>query len=136
MLLIETYLKEVSGKGLGLFTSGFVKKGTIIYKDDYVFAKVFTSKEVEKFTEAYKKFIIHYGCYMKENDSWHVDLDNTRFLNHSNTPNVRYDIGDYHQGGGGTMVNIEDIEKDSELTVNYVEMNDYYKEGNFDFEIK
>jgi hypothetical protein len=82
MLLIETYLKHVDGKGLGLFSREFIPKNTIWWIRDEKFDRVITSNDLIKYDALQRRFIEMYGA-LEVNGSWYVCLDNARFVNHS-----------------------------------------------------
>lgn len=127
MLLIETYLKEVEGKGIGLFTKNALKEGQIIYEDCDIFSKTFTEKMFQKLSKNHQNFIRHYGCYISKKKVWYLDTDNGRFMNHSENPNVSYDWGTYLERGKGTMVALKDINEGTELCSNYRLHSDQFK---------
>lgn len=135
MLLIETFLKEVPGKGISLFTSKDIKKGEVIYEDCMLFSHCYANALLPEMPKFQQDFIRKYACYVKPHGMWYLDTDNGRFFNHSNNPNTQYDWGTYLDGGKGTMIAQEDIPADTELTSDYRTHSDQYKDGNFDFDI-
>jgi len=133
VLLIPTYLKEVSGKGIGLFTNKDCKKGEIWWEwngfyDQYIFKESLTllpqcnQDEIRKYSVVNDK-----GDFM-------LCLDSARFNNHSNKPNS---LGiDYRNGVASKCIFLFDVPKDTEITVNYLDFKYDYPMGKLDFEIK
>lgn len=136
MMTVKTYLKEVEGKGLGLFSTENIKKGDVVYEDDKLLSKIIPDSVVESLGAIQKEFIHKYASYMKENDSWYLCLDDARFFNHSDTPNTFYDTGTYWEGGKGGCVATEDIPSETEITSDYRQFCDHSNDGDFGFEIK
>lgn len=133
MMIIETFLKETTNKGIGLFTKKFIKKGDIVYQDEDLFSKSIPNKILETLPEIQIKFIKTYSSYIEAENIWYLCLDNARFFNHSETPNTKYLID---ETGNGYCIALNNINSDEELTSDYREFDDNFKKGNFDFEIK
>ncbi len=129
-LLINTYLKEVEGKGIGLMSREFIPKDKVVYKDDLNFDRLIKQSEVNQMSEAQKKFIDTYCAFIKEYDAYYLCMDNSRFINHSFTPNLNWDPVNKQY----TAARI--IEMGQELTSNYTEFDEFSKNGDFGFEIK
>jgi hypothetical protein len=92
MMTIETVVKEADGKGLGLFAVSPIKKGDIVWQYDEDFCKTFTQEQVEKMAAVQKAFVEKYAYVVPGNEGvWELDLDNGRFMNHSDEPNTAYD---------------------------------------------
>ncbi len=117
MLIIKTYLKEVSQKGIGLFSHENLSKGSIVWIEESNFSKSFLDEDFLKMSEVEMDFIMHYATHnFMENGQWFMDLDNTRFMNHSNNPNILFK-GKY----GYALV---DIKAGKELTCDYRTIGD------------
>jgi len=129
-MTIKTSVKDTLDRGSGLFTVEEVKKGDIVFRDDPTIDRIFSAKQVAVMSEAMKEFVHFYASYDKKKDEYYLDVDNTKFLNHSNTPNITY-IEET-----GVMVATRDIEAGEELTSDYREYDDPSKEGHFGFEVK
>lgn len=134
MLLIETFLKEVPGMGIGLFTKNDLKENEIIYEDCDIFSKTFTEDKFNSLSKQHRDFIRFYGCYVSAKNVWYLDTDNGRFMNHSENPNVSYDWGTYLEGGKGTMIALKDIKAGTELVSNYRLHSDQFKNTLLTFE--
>ena len=110
MLLIPTYLKETPGKGIGLFTKNTIKKGTVIWKYSPFVDKQFSETTFSYLASTEQEFLRCYASH--ENDHcWHLSVDNDRFINHSEHPNVTYEnrVGEA----------LRDINPDEEITTDY-----------------
>lgn len=127
MLLIKTYLKEVSGKGIGLFASEKIPKNKIWHKDETEFDKVYTRLFVE--ANGLKDFFDIYATYNSVEETYYLCSDNARFVNHSYKPNTKYDKV------AGNCIALVDIEIDEEITCDYREICDYNLLKGFDFNI-
>jgi len=113
MLLVRTELKSAGIKGLGIFAKDQIKSGTKVWERDKIFCLSFSLEDYQALTEIQKEFFDHYGVREK-NGEYTLDVDNTRFINHSDLPNVSFndDFG----------IAIHDIEQGEELTCNYGEI--------------
>lgn len=118
MLIIDTILKETTNKGIGLFTNEDLNKDKVISITSKIFNKFYTYKCYNKMNKVNKIFLDTYGIF-KDNGIY-LDLDNLRFMNHSNDPNIQF-----NDRFGFAMKNIK---KGEELTCNYIEL-----EGKLDF---
>jgi len=127
ILTINTYLKEVQGKGIGLFSTENVKKDTIIainYPGSY---NIFKRDMFHTYPLHLQGFLEVYGVF-KDDGNIYVDIDNLRFTNHSNKPN----IGCFDE----YCIAIKDINKDEEITCDYYEIDDHISEFGLNFENK
>lgn len=129
-LLVDTYLKEVPGKGIGLISSEFITKGSVVYKDDLRFDRLIKQSEVDLMPASQKKFIDTYCSFIKEYDAYYLCMDNSRFINHSFSPNLKWD--DEHK----QYIADTNITPGIELTSNYTEFDEFSKKGDFGFEIQ
>jgi hypothetical protein len=115
MLLISTYLDSTYSKGIGLFATDFISNGTTIWKFDSAFDREFIIKDFEQINECVFKFIKIYGSHISD-EKWHVCLDNARFMNHSDNPNIIFSTDESNDIVG---IAIKDINKGEEITANY-----------------
>jgi SET domain-containing protein len=118
MLLIETYLAESPGMGLGLFSKKLVPQGTVIWK----FVEDFDIRvDVEKYntlSEVQKEFVDKY--FWKEGSYLYSSCDHSVFQNHSINPNS---IG----RGEDEMIAARDIYPDEEIVVSYDSFDDDFE---------
>lgn len=125
MLKVETFLKEVEGKGIGLFANQFIPKGTIVSK--FEFPDVITGELASKgLPELSKKFVDTYSCI--EGDIVLIYIDDDRFMNHSSNYNCDYKKRRYYAN--------RDINQGEELTCNYFDICDWVKENGLGFDEK
>lgn len=115
MLLVSTKLDKSDIHGIGLFALQSVQKGDCVWKYDSRFVVAISPDELSKLTSHIKKFFETYSW--KENGLYCVNLDNERFINHSDEGNCR--MSDLH-----TMVAARDIECGEELSIDYREFDE------------
>jgi SET domain-containing protein len=85
MLLVETYLSESPGKGLGLFAKQFIPKDTVIWQFVEGFDIRVHQEKYETLTDVQKNFVDTY--FWKEGDYLYSSCDYSNFQNHSDNPN-------------------------------------------------
>ncbi len=127
MLLIKTRLWVSSIRGIGLFANENIKKGTIIgiNKDDsgiiHYSEKEWSGLENNLGKESFLQ-IKKYAYKQKKDKLYYLNLDDTRFINHSKSPNIA-SIGD-------NDVAIRDIKIGDEILIDYNTFydNEYFKE--------
>lgn len=111
MLKVKTKLKEIMGKGIGLIADQEIKKGQVVYTRHHIIdiwiKKIDIPKEAEDFFKIYS--------VDKGGDSVLLNIDNYRFLNHSDNPNIKWD--------GKNSTAIYDIHLGEEITINYNEID-------------
>lgn len=91
MLIVRTKLHETKNKGIGLFASENIKKDTKIWIFEDMFHKVITNDEYKNMNELQKQYVEMYATYCACGvDGYFLDLDNTRFINHSSYPNIEF----------------------------------------------
>lgn len=123
MLLINTNVgkSRIKDAGQGLFTQQAIPKGSFIWN------KSDRDVQIDRFAynalvamEA-QGYVEKYGT-QDENGNWYVDVDNCRFMNHSENPNIKfiYDVG----------VAVKDIKAGEELTCDYrtITTEQHYKQ--------
>lgn len=114
MLLVKTKLGISSVHGIGLFADEFIPKGTLVQKFVPGFDLVIDPGQVHKLTHHAKEQFLTYAYKDKRNGMYILCADNTRFLNHSNTPNLTSD-----DPADEIDIAARDIQKGEELTVDY-----------------
>lgn len=119
---IKTYIDKSEIHGIGLFADEFIPKGTLIWKLgglDYVFPK----KKLEKMylKDIQLKYFIRYAFEM--NDHYIFCADDARYANHSKDSNtISSRMFQYAT---------KDIQRGEEITCNYREIDDNFKESDF-----
>lgn len=115
MLLVETYIAESPGKGLGLFAKNFIPKDTVIWQFVEGFDIKVHKEKYEALTDLQKKHIDTY--FWKEGDYLYSSCDHSCFQNHSYDPNS---IG----LGEDKMIASKDIYPNEEILVSYETFDD------------
>lgn len=115
MLLVHTYVAPSTISGLGLFAAGSIRKGTRIYRWDPSFGWTATPEEFAALPGVTKEFVERYGWRDRETGMWRASIDNSRFLNHSITPNTAHDANGQYA--------LQDILPGEEITENYADFD-------------
>jgi SET domain-containing protein len=114
MLLVETYLAESPGMGLGVFSKHFIKKGTVIWEFVEGFDIEVKEDKYDLLTDVQKAYVDKY--FWKEANYYYSSCDYSNFQNHSFTPNS-IPLDD-------KMIAARDILADEEILVNYQTFDD------------
>lgn len=117
MLLYDTIIKEskIPFAGLGCFINENVKSGNLVWENNGISEIVYSKNEFTNLPLAFKKSINKF--IYKNNDKYFLNLDNSRFMNHSETPTlVMLENGSY--------ISSKDLYIGDELTCNYKEFYD------------
>ena len=114
MMLIDTYLDKSKIQGVGVFAKENIKKGERIKEVRPEFEIEFNSDNLPKMPLALAKFIDTHS-YERELGSkiLVMGIDNEKYLNHSDDPNV--DDEGYA---------LKDIKIGNEITINYKDFDD------------
>ncbi|MFN4310501.1 MAG: SET domain-containing protein [Ferrovibrio sp.] len=89
MLLVPTYAAASAIQGVGLFAAAPIAKGTLIWRFEPDFDRIIPEAEFARLPEVARAFVERYGYVTPQiPGGWVVSLDNTRFINHSTTPNT------------------------------------------------
>jgi|APLak6261682215_1056145.scaffolds.fasta_scaffold02099_4 hypothetical protein len=132
MLVVETYLSESRGKGIGIFAKYDIPKDSIWWIRNENFDKVITPGELHSYDELAKQFIKEYG-FLEATGNWHLCIDNARFSNHSDLPNT---FNNWNESGElVSCIAIKDIKAGEEILCDYKEICITCKE-NLGFENK
>lgn len=116
MLLVETYLAESPGMGLGLFAKNFIKEGTLIWEFIEGFDIEVHEDDYKLLNDVQKAHVDKY--FWKEGEYYYASCDNSNFQNHSYTPNsIVY---------GEKMVASRDIYAHEEILVDYQSFDDNF----------
>lgn len=119
MIIIETYLKEVEGKGISLFALQPISKGTIWWVRDESFDKIITNEQYNKYNFLIKRIIQKYG-FLEHTGNWYMCVDNSKFTNHSDNPNSKNTINE--KGELISSYAFKDIGANEEITCDYREI--------------
>ena len=110
MLLKKTYLDKSNIDGIGLFSGETIKAGEIVWKNSRCSEIEYSENEWKELPIQFKESITKY-VYV-QNNKYILNLDNSRHLNHSDSPNLDMDEN-------GNNIAVCDIEIGVELTCNY-----------------
>lgn len=127
MLLIKTKLGISGIEGMGLFADQDIKKGIIISNNDDNFAIITYSQEQwqeleNKLSKESFRQVKRYTYKEKSNGLYRLNLDDTRFINHSTYPNI--------ETVGNNDIAIQNIKKGEEILIDYTTFYDeeYFNE--------
>ncbi len=112
--MIDTYIKKIEGKGRGLFTNEFIKKGTIIFNFINNRTKIISYKKYKSLVEKNDQNAIRTGCRIGKNKfviNISDEENKCEFINHSFNPSMIYYMG--------LLIASRDIKKGEELTMDY-----------------
>jgi hypothetical protein len=114
MLMIPTFLKEsdIPYAGIGLFTAKYIPKGSIIWLENSNIDLQFDSLDSLNLSQPSLRQINKYAWFDKDRNIWILPGDDTRFINHSETPNCDDSML-------GITTALIDIKAGEELTVDY-----------------
>lgn len=114
MFLKKTYLNKSKIDGVGLFANEPIQQGEVVYTHSAQFQHVLTQEELETLPQSERRTFEHYGY--KRDGKWYLDFDDIRFVNHSDTPNLKLtDTG---------ITAARDISAGEELTQDYRDFED------------
>jgi SET domain-containing protein len=117
MLLVPTYVRPSRVEGVGVFAAERIPAGTLIWRLDERFDRLMDLRDVAGQPESARQFIERYGYpYPHDPDVLVIELDNGRFMNHSDEPNTNFLDPD----AGFTR---RAIAADEELFCNYAEFD-------------
>lgn len=114
-------VRPSSGKGMGLFAKKRIPKGTIWLSGSADQKIVITRKQYENLLKSEQtpdikdwiKTLCHYSVYDTKLDVLFFFIDNSRYINHSNTPNSYTPAGTYYCEA------LRDIEPGEEILEDY-----------------
>ncbi|PIN96796.1 MAG: hypothetical protein COU45_05980 [Nitrosopumilus sp. CG10_big_fil_rev_8_21_14_0_10_33_7] len=98
----------------GLFAKEKISKDEIIWVSSEDTIKTIHVTELEKLVDSERQDWIDH-CY-QIGDYYHMDIDDTRLMNHSCEPNTL----DFPKESPNAIIAARDIEKDEEITWNYL----------------
>lgn len=117
MFIINTYIARSDIEGVGVFTAEDLKKGQVISRFEPDFDRLIPVEEYLNAPPHLKSLLDRYA-FPHPNKPDHIvyEVDNSRFMNHSETPNTDY--SDFAAGRA-----LRDIRAGEELTCDY---NDFF----------
>ncbi len=122
MFLINTYIAKSDIEGVGVFAAEAIGKGQTISRFEPAFDRLVPTREYLAAPPHLKALLDRYAFpHPSDPDFIVYEVDNSRFVNHSDNPNT-----DYTNFEAG--VALRDIAAGEELTCNY---NDFFKDYEF-----
>lgn len=91
MLLVRTYVAASDVEGVGVFAAEPIIEGTLIWRFDPSFDLLLPTALVERAAPAVREHLVRYAYPHNPDRSFVVyEIDNGRFMNHSDTPNTDF----------------------------------------------
>lgn len=126
MLLVKTTVKASSIAGMGLFADENIKKGTAVWQFTPKTCSVITKEQFQVLLQSFHKteteliqYYLTYTYYQTKLNGMILCLDNGRFVNHSEKPNLVNHPDLTPDTSWQYSVAIRDIQKGEELTEDY-----------------
>ena len=117
MMLVPTYVAPSPIEGVGVFAAAAIPSGTLIWQLAPTLDRLIPKNEIASLPPLFQQFVERYSYpYPHDPERLIVELDNGRFMNHSDTPNTIFSDPD----AGYT---IRDIAQGEELLCNYAEFD-------------
>ena len=115
MLLVPNYVGPSAIEGVGVFAAAPIAAGTVIWTLDERFDQVLSHAQIAALADEQRRFVERYGYpHTLKPELTIVELDNGRFMNHSDDPNTAFT----DPAIGWT---IRDVAEGEEITCNYAE---------------
>ncbi len=117
MIHIKYKLDKSKFHGIGLFTDQDIKQGELIYSASPTLDLNLSQDKFDALTDNEKAEIKYWGFWIEADQVWHVDFDNSKFINHSKNATLTQDPS--HTDAW--LVTTRDIKAGEEFTQNYLE---------------
>jgi SET domain-containing protein len=113
MIVVKTKLDRSLISGIGLFANQDILKGDLIWKMTSISVLTISPTRYEELSQIEKDFIIDKDYYWLDDDgNYLIPLDDSRFVNHSNNPNII-------EQDENSCIASRDIKENEELTIDY-----------------
>src|SRR5258708_5203053 len=89
MISVKTLVRPSLIHGMGLFAVEFIPRDTVVWQFTEGFDLVFTVEQFNALSLVERQFLSTYGWFSKYTKRYLLCVDNGRFTNHSDTPNLR-----------------------------------------------
>lgn len=122
MILVQTKLGVSPIEGIGLFAAEFIPKGTAIWKFQPGFDLEIDETAIKQLSVPAKEQFLKYSYVNPVSKKYVLCFDDTRFFNHSDTPNTKSTHP--HDDHKDVVVAMRDIQSGEELTTDYREFHD------------
>ncbi len=136
MLLVKTNVKASAISGMGLFADDAIQEGETVWQYTSQTCSLITNDQLNVFLQSYHKteekiiqYYLIYGYYSAQVHGLILCLDNGRFVNHSEQPNLTYPLHISKDHAWKYSVAKREIQKGEELTEDYrtYDTNDWLK---------
>ncbi|QLH35057.1 MAG: SET domain-containing protein [Parachlamydiaceae bacterium] len=124
MLLVKTVVKPSSIAGVGLFADEDIKEGSSVWKYTPDSCSLFTKDQIDTLIHSFHKtekelmqYLLTYTYFQAKLNGLILCLDNGRFVNHSENPNLKGPAN--MENSWQYSVACRDIKKGEELTEDY-----------------
>lgn len=113
MIVVKTKLDRSSISGIGLFADQDIIKGEVIWKMTSISVFEITPDKYKKLSQIEKDFLIDKDYYwLDEHGNYLIPIDDSRFVNHSNNPNII-------EIENNICIASRNIRQNEELTIDY-----------------
>ena len=113
MIVVKTKLDKSLISGIGLFANQDILKGELIWKMTSISVFLITPDKYEELSKIEKNFIIEKDYYWLDDDgNYLIPIDDSRFVNHSNNPNII-------EKDENSCIASREIKQNEELTIDY-----------------
>lgn len=124
MILVKTKLDKSKIHGIGIFATGFIPKGTMIWKFDPILDLVLSKEQVDRLSEPAKEQFLNYAYISKKTKNYILCSDDSRFFNHETDPNTTCHVPENPDSDEALVCFAsKDINPGEELTNNYAEFD-------------
>ena len=121
MFTVKTYLDKSKINGTEVFADEFVPKGKIIWKFQENFDVRLNNSQFKELPKIAQEYMKHFGYYSQKEGGWILCMDNAKYTNHSNDPNMKM-IDEINS------IAIKDIKKGEEIIEDYFYFDELAKE--------
>lgn len=118
MLKVRTFLGKSSIDGVGLFLAEPIKKGTITWEFIEGFDQAIDEDTLKSLSLDSRQYIEKYGYLSKKSGLYVICYDDSRFMNHSDSPTTEGAYPSTHHLEGVDIA-ARDLEIGEELTCDY-----------------
>lgn len=119
MILVKIKLNKSKIHGIGCFANEFIKKDQLVWKFDKNFDLVLKKEYVDSLPIGAKENFLNYAYISKTTGDYILCSDDSKFMNHSNEPNIKCIIPEGCKTDDLICFAIKDIEIDEEIISDY-----------------
>lgn len=113
MLLIRTSVGRSQFGGLGLFTAEDVPARAVVWQKHALNPLTFSEEKLQALPRQARETVLFYGFMDYDSGLYQLDIDNARFMNHAEYPNL------FSSRNGRDMLARTDLPSGTEITINY-----------------